>query len=167
MSKHNVKVKVNGVEYEHEIESRLLLIHYLRDVLGFTGPHVGCDTTHCGACTVLMDGFSVKSCTLLTLQADGREVLTIEGLAEGDTLNPVQEAFWNNHALQCGYCTPGMVMSACFLLSNNSSPNEEEVRRGIAGNLCRCTGYQFIVDAVLEAGAKMQEQNASGVLPQK
>jgi len=167
MSRHKVKVKVNGVEYEHEIESRLLLVHYLRDVLGFTGPHVGCDTTHCGACTVLVDGFSVKSCTFFTLQADGREVSTIEGLAEGDKLHPVQEAFWNNHALQCGYCTPGMVMSACFLLSNNPSPTEEEVRRGISGNLCRCTGYQFIVDAVLEAGANMQEQGGSRTLPLK
>jgi carbon-monoxide dehydrogenase small subunit len=158
MSKHTVKVKVNGAEYENEVESRLLLIHYLRDVLGFTGPHVGCDTSHCGACTVLVDGSSVKSCTLLTLQADGREILTIEGLADGDKLHPIQESFWSNHALQCGYCTSGMVMSALFLLSNNASPTEDEVRRGIAGNLCRCTGYQFIVDAVLEAQSKMKDK---------
>jgi carbon-monoxide dehydrogenase small subunit len=161
MSKHSVKIKVNGVEYEHEIESRLLLIDFLRENLGFTGPHVGCDTTHCGACTVLVDSASVKSCTFLTLQADGRDVLTIEGVAEGDKLHPIQEAFWNNHALQCGYCTPGMVISAYFLLSNNPRATEDEVRRGIAGNLCRCTGYQFIVDAVLEAQTKMNQSKAS------
>ena len=167
MSKHKVKVRVNGTEHEHEIESRLLLINFLRDVLGLTGPHVGCDTTHCGACTVLVDGDSIKSCTFLTLQADGRDVLTIEGLADGDKLHPVQESFWNNHALQCGYCTSGMVMSALFLLSNNASATEEEVRRGIAGNLCRCTGYQFIVDAILEAGAKMKEKNTSSEVTPK
>jgi aerobic carbon-monoxide dehydrogenase small subunit len=159
MSKHTVKLKVNGVEYKHEIESRLLLVHFLRENLGLTGTHVGCDTTHCGACTVLVDGASVKSCTFLTLQADGREILTIEGLSQGDRLHPLQEAFWNNHALQCGYCTPGMVMSALFFLSNNARATDEEVRRGIAGNLCRCTGYQFIVDAVLEAQRKMEEKN--------
>jgi aerobic carbon-monoxide dehydrogenase small subunit len=159
MSKHSIKLNVNGVEHEDIIESRLLLVDYLRDILGLTGTHVGCDTSHCGACTVLIDGSSVKACTYLTLQADSREVVTIEGLAQSDKLHPIQEAFWNNHALQCGYCTPGMVMSVVFLLANNASATEEEIRRAIAGNLCRCTGYQFIVDAVLEAGAKMKQKN--------
>lgn len=156
MSRHRVKMKVNGLDYEEEIESRLLLVHFLRDNLGYTGSHVGCDTSHCGACTVLVNGVSVKSCTFLALQADGGEVVTIEGLAQGEKLHPIQEAFWNNHALQCGYCTPGMVMSALFLLSNNPRPTEVTVRRAIAGNLCRCTGYQFIVDAILEAGSKIE-----------
>lgn len=156
MSRHRVKMKVNGLHYEEEIESRLLLVHFLRDNLGYTGSHVGCDTSHCGACTVLVNGVSVKSCTFLALQADGGEVVTIEGLAQGEKLHPIQEAFWNNHALQCGYCTPGMVMSALFLLSNNPRPTEDAVRRAIAGNLCRCTGYQFIVDAILEAGSKIE-----------
>jgi carbon-monoxide dehydrogenase small subunit len=158
MSKHKVRIKVNGVEYEHEIESRLLLVDFLRDTLGYTGTHVGCDTTHCGACTVLVDDVSVKSCTFLTVQADGRGVLTIEGLAERDKLHPIQEAFWNNHALQCGYCTPGMIMSALFFLSNKPQLTEDAIRRAIAGNLCRCTGYQFIVDAIVEAHSKMEEK---------
>ena len=156
MPKHLVKIRVNGQEHETEIESRLLLVDFLRENLALTGTHVGCDTTHCGACTVLMDGISVKSCTVFAVQADGREVLTIEGLARNGKMHPLQEAFWDHHALQCGYCTPGMVMSALFLLSRNRRPTEEEVRRGIAGNLCRCTGYQGIVDAIMEAGSKME-----------
>jgi len=156
MSKHLVNIRVNGQEHETEIESRLLLVDFLRENLGLTGTHVGCDTTHCGACTVLMDGVSVKSCTVFAVQADGREILTIEGLARNGKMHPIQEAFWNHHALQCWYCTPGMVMSALFLLSRNRRPTEEEVRRGIAGNLCRCTGYQFIVDAIMEAGSRME-----------
>ena len=156
MSRHLMKVRVNGQNYESEIDSRLLLVDFLRENLGLTGTHVGCDTTHCGACTVLMDGVSVKSCTVLAVQADGREILTIEGLAKNDKLHPLQEAFWNHHAMQCGYCTPGMIMSASFLLSRNRRPTEEEIRRGIAGNLCRCTGYRFIVDAIIEAGSKLE-----------
>lgn len=157
MSKHLVKIRVNGQDREAEVECRLLLVDFLRENLALTGTHVGCDTTHCGACTVLMDGDSVKSCTVFAVQADGREILTIEGLARNGKMHPIQEAFWDYHALQCGYCTPGMVMSALFLLSHNRRPTEEEVRRGIAGNLCRCTGYQFIVDAIIEAGSKKME----------
>lgn len=149
-SRHLLKIRVNGQEHEAEVESRLLLVDFLREQLGLTGTHVGCDTTHCGACTVLLDGVSVKSCALLAIQADGREVLTVEGLSREGKMHPIQEAFWNHHALQCGFCTPGMLMSALFLLSENPLPNEDEIRRGIAGNLCRCTGYQFIVDAILE-----------------
>ena len=156
MSKHVVRIRVNGQEHETEIESRLLLVDFLRENLGLTATHVGCDTTHCGACTVLMDGASVKSCTVFAVQADGREIATIEGVARNGKMHPIQEAFWNHHALQCGFCTPGMLMSALFLLSHKRRPTEEEVRRGIAGNLCRCTGYQFIVDAILEAGVKME-----------
>jgi len=156
MSKHVVRIRVNGQEHETEIESRLLLVDFLRENLGLTGTHVGCDTTHCGACTVLMDGVSVKSCTVFAVQADGREIATIEGVARNGKMHPIQEAFWNHHALQCGYCTAGMAMSALFLLSHKRRPSEEEVRRGIAGNLCRCTGYQFIVDAIMEAGSKME-----------
>ncbi len=155
MSRHHVKIRVNGQEQEQEIEARLLLVDFLRENLELKGTHVGCDTTHCGACTILMDGMSVKSCTVLAVQAHGRELLTIEGLAQQGKMHPIQEAFWNHHALQCGFCTPGMVMAASFLLSQNHSPNEEDVRRGIAGNLCRCTGYQFIVDAILDAASKM------------
>lgn len=150
MSRHLLKIRVNGQEHEAKVESRLLLVDFLREQLGLTGTHVGCDTTHCGACTVLLDGVSVKSCTLLAIQADGREVLTVEGLSREGKMHPIQEAFWNHHALQCGFCTPGMLMSALFLLSENPLPNEDEIRRGIAGNLCRCTGYQFIVDAIFE-----------------
>lgn len=154
MSRHRVRVRVNGRNVEAEIESRLLLVDFLRENLGLTGTHVGCDTTHCGACTILVDGVSVKSCTVLAVQADGREILTIEGLAGNGEMHPLQKAFWDHHAMQCGYCTPGMIMSAVALLSRNPHPSEEEVRRGIAGNLCRCTGYRFIVEAVLDAGSK-------------
>ena len=146
-----VRVDVNGETRENEVEPRLLLVHYLRDKLGLTGTHVGCDTTNCGACTVHLNGDAVKSCTVLAVQADGAEITTIEGISEGDQLHPLQEAFWNKHGLQCGYCTPGMIMAAADLLKRNPSPSEEEVRHGLEGNLCRCTGYHNIVQAVLEA----------------
>jgi carbon-monoxide dehydrogenase small subunit len=146
-----VHITVNGVEHASEVEPRTLLVHYLRDDLGLTGTHVGCDTSNCGACTCHVNGESVKSCTVLAVQADGAQVTTIEGMADGDTLHPLQEAFWKHHGLQCGYCTPGMIMAAADLLQRNPHPSEEEVRKGLEGNLCRCTGYQNIVKAVLAA----------------
>jgi carbon-monoxide dehydrogenase small subunit len=151
MSTVPVRLTVNGQHHELEVEPRLLLVHLLRDNLGLTGTHVGCDTTNCGACTVHLDGESVKSCTVLAAQADGAEVKTIEGMADGETLHPLQEAFWNDHGLQCGYCTPGMIMAAADLLARNPNPTEAEVRKGLEGNLCRCTGYHNIVKAVLDA----------------
>jgi carbon-monoxide dehydrogenase small subunit len=147
----SVRLHVNGVEHELEVEPRLLLVHALRDSLGLTGTHIGCDTSSCGACTVHLDGRAVKSCTVLAVQADGAEVTTIEGLAPEGELHPLQEAFWNDHGLQCGYCTPGMIMAAAGLLADNPNPTEEEVRHGLEGNLCRCTGYHNIVKAVLDA----------------
>src|SRR5205085_106109 len=152
-----VRLSVNGVEHHLEVEPRLLLVHYLRDELGLTGTHVGCDTSNCGACTCHMNGESVKSCTILAVQADGAQVTTIEGMAAGETLHPLQEAFWKNHGLQCGYCTPGMIMAAADLLQRNPHPSEDEVRKGLEGNLCRCTGYQNIVKAVLDAARSPQE----------
>jgi carbon-monoxide dehydrogenase small subunit len=146
-----VRVNVNGEARESEVEPRLLLVHYLRDVLGLTGTHVGCDTTNCGACTVHLNGESVKSCTVLAVQADGSEVKTIEGMASDGQLHPLQEAFRENHGLQCGYCTPGMIMAAADLLNRNPNPTEDEVRHGLEGNLCRCTGYHNIVKSVLDA----------------
>ena len=151
MSNVPVRVTVNGREHELEVEPRLLLVHLLRDRLGLTGTHVGCDTSNCGACTVLIDGESAKSCTVLAAQADGAEIKTIEGMADGEKLHPLQEAFWNDHGLQCGYCTPGMIMAAADLLARNPNPSEEEVRHGLEGNLCRCTGYHNIVEAVKSA----------------
>jgi carbon-monoxide dehydrogenase small subunit len=151
-----VRVTVNGVAHAEGVEPRLLLVDFLRERLGLTGTHVGCDTSNCGCCTVLLDGAAVKSCTLFAVQADGRSVTTIEGLCRDGRLGPVQEAFAEKHALQCGYCTAGMVMAATFLLSRNPDPSEEEVRHGLCGNLCRCTGYQFIVEAVLEAAARLR-----------
>src|SRR5690606_36465890 len=156
-----LRVKVNVQVYEHEVEPRLLLVQYLRDVLGLTGTHVGCDTSHCGACTVLLDGEAVKSCTVLAVQADGGEVTTIEGLAQHGRLHPLQEAFWEHHGLQCGYCTPGMIMSALDLLNRHPDPDEETIRRGLEGNLCRCTGYQNIVRAVQAAAARMRAAEAA------
>lgn len=159
MDKVTIEVEVNGTLYQRQVEPRLLLVDFLREELALKGTHIGCDTSHCGACTVLLEGQNVKSCTFLAVQADGREVTTIEGLATEDgKLHPLQEAFWKHHALQCGYCTPGMVMSAVALLSRHRSLNEEEIRRGIAGNLCRCTGYQFIVDAILETANRTGEE---------
>src|ERR671935_219234 len=151
MSTVPVRLTVNGQQHEVEVEPRLLLVHLLRDTLALTGTHVGCDTTNCGACTVHLDGDAVKSCTVLAVQADGADVKTIEGMADGDKLHPLQEAFWNDHGLQCGYCTPGMIMAAADLLNRNPNPTEEEVRKGLEGNLCRCTGYHNIVKAVLDA----------------
>ena len=153
---HRVRVTVNGTAYEREVEPRLLLVHFLRDVLGLTGTHVGCDTSQCGACTVLIDGAAVKSCTQFTVQVDGADVRTIEGLAADDALHPIQEAFWEKHGLQCGFCTPGMVMTLHELLERNPDPTDADVRRGIAGNLCRCTGYENIVEAAQYAAATMR-----------
>ncbi|HWG72679.1 MAG TPA: (2Fe-2S)-binding protein [Acidimicrobiales bacterium] len=146
-----VSMTVNAAAGEHEVEPRLLLVHYLRDVLGLTGTNIGCDTSSCGACTVHLDGESVKSCTILAVQADGAQITTIEGLASGGELHPMQEAFRQHHGLQCGYCTPGMVMAAVSLLDEHPDPSEAEVREGLEGNLCRCTGYHNIVKAVLAA----------------
>jgi carbon-monoxide dehydrogenase small subunit len=156
MAKHKVRVTVNGTPQEAEVESRLLLVHFLRDVLRLTGTHVGCDTTHCGACTVLLDGVPVKSCTVLAVQADGREVMTVEGLEKDGQLHPIQDGFFQEHGLQCGYCTPGMMMTGYALIKANKKPTEEDVRRAISGNLCRCTGYVNIVKAVQYAAAKQQ-----------
>ncbi|HEY8626227.1 MAG TPA: (2Fe-2S)-binding protein [Solirubrobacteraceae bacterium] len=152
--KVTVRLNVNGDAHEIEAEPRLLLVHALRDSLGLTGTHVGCDTSNCGACTVHLDGQPVKSCTVLAVQADGAEVTTIEGMGSEDNLHPLQEAFWNNHGLQCGYCTPGMIMAAAGLLQENPSPSEDEVRHALEGNLCRCTGYHNIIKAVLDAAGK-------------
>jgi len=149
-----VRLKVDGTNYEDEVEPRLLLVHYLRDSLGLVGTPIGCDTSNCGACTVLLDGQSVKSCSVLAVQADGSEVTTISGLANG-TWHPMQTAFHTEHALQCGYCTPGMILAAVDLLQENPTPSDEEIRHGLEGNLCRCTGYQNIVRAVRTAAASM------------
>ena len=151
--KHQITVTVNGTRHASDVEPRLLLIHYLRDVLGFTGPHIGCETSLCGACTVEVDGKAVKSCAMFAVQAGGRSITTIEGLAHDGKLHPVQEAFWNEHGLQCGFCTPGMIMASKHLLDRNPNPTETEIRHGIEGNLCRCTGYQHIVNAVRAAAA--------------
>lgn len=150
-----ISVTVNGELRHHDVEPRLLLVHYLRDVLGLTGTHVGCDTSSCGACTVLLDGAAVKSCTVLAVQADGHEVTTIEGISRDGQLHPMQEAFWNEHGLQCGYCTPGMIMAGIALLDRLPRPSAEEIRQGLEGNLCRCTGYQNIVRAVQVASEQM------------
>jgi carbon-monoxide dehydrogenase small subunit len=153
-----VRVRVNGVQHEVEVEPRLLLVHLLRDRLGLTGTHVGCDTSNCGACTIHLDGQAVKSCTVLAVQADGCEVTTIEGLGTPEHLHPVQEAFWEHHGLQCGYCTPGMIMAGADLLRRNPDPTEAEVRRALEGNLCRCTGYHNIVKAVMSAAEPAKEE---------
>jgi carbon-monoxide dehydrogenase small subunit len=155
-----ISVTVNGRAQAHEVEPRLLLVHYLRDVLGLTGTHVGCDTSQCGACTVLVDGEAVKSCTALAVQADGCQVTTIEGLAEADRLHPVQQGFWERHGLQCGYCTPGMILTAVDLLQRHPHPTEEQIRHGLEGVLCRCTGYQNIVAAVQHAAEAMHRATA-------
>ena len=153
---HTITVTVNGVRHQHEVEPRLLLVHFLREVLGLTGSNIGCDTSQCGACTIILNSDAVKSCTVFAVQADGAEILTIEGLAKDGQLHPLQEGFWEEHGLQCGYCTPGMIMAAYQLLKVNANPSEAEVRRGLEGNLCRCTGYQNIVKAVQHAATKMR-----------
>jgi aerobic carbon-monoxide dehydrogenase small subunit len=154
MASHKITVTVNGAPREAQVESRLLLVHLLREVFRLTGTHIGCDTTHCGACTVLLDGVPTKSCTVLAVQADGRNVRTVEGLEVDGKLHPVQEGFMQEHGLQCGFCTPGMLMTSCALIESNKNPNEDEIRRAISGNLCRCTGYVNIVKAVQYAAAK-------------
>jgi carbon-monoxide dehydrogenase small subunit len=151
-----ITLEINGATHTSEVEPRLLLVHYLRDVVGLTGTHVGCESSMCGACTVHVDGQAVKSCTLFAVQADGARVTTIEGLAQNGDLHPVQQAFWNEHALQCGFCTPGMIMTTCDLLARNPLPTEEQIRHGLEGNLCRCTGYQHIVNAVHSAARQLR-----------
>jgi len=156
MSTHKISVTVNGTRLEAQVESRLLLVHLIREVFRLTGTHIGCDTTHCGACTVLLDGVPTKSCTVLAVQADGRTVKTVEGLEQDGKLHPVQEGFMQEHGLQCGFCTPGMMMTSCALLEHNKNPSEDEIRGAISGNLCRCTGYVNIVKAVQHAAAKLR-----------
>ena len=160
--KKSINITVNGVSRQAEVEPRLLLVHYIRDVLGLTGTHVGCETSICGACTVILDGQSAKSCTMFAVQADGANITTIEGMAANGDLHPVQEGFWEQHGLQCGYCTPGMIMAAAQILDRNPDPSEAEIRHGLEGNLCRCTGYQHIVDAVQYASRKMKSEAATG-----
>ena len=156
MATHNISVTINGAAKTAQVESRLLLVHFIRETLRMTGTHVGCDTSHCGACTVLLDGEPVKSCTVLAVQADGRQVRTVEGLEQGGKLHPVQEGFTEKHGLQCGFCTPGMMMSSVALLERNHNPSEQQIREAISGNLCRCTGYVNIVKAVQYAAEKMR-----------
>jgi carbon-monoxide dehydrogenase small subunit len=151
-----VKITINGRVCEDDVAPRLLLTHFIRDVAGLTGTHIGCETSICGACTVLLDGLAVKSCTMLAVQTDGSEIVTIEGMAKGRDLHPLQEGFWEEHGLQCGYCTPGMIMCSHQLLSGNASPSDEEIRSALDGNLCRCTGYQNIVRAVQSAARKLR-----------
>ena len=151
----SVTITVNGNPQAREVETRVLLVHFLRDTLGLTGTHVGCDTGQCGACTVLLDGMAVKSCSLFAVQAEGRQVTTIEGLAKDGKLHPMQDGFWQEHGLQCGFCTPGMIMSACALIERNPKPTDEQVRVGLEGNMCRCTGYTNIVKAVQTAAARV------------
>ena len=160
MSKHTVNVEINGLNITREVDSRMLLIHFLREELQMTGTHIGCDTSSCGACTVLMDGRSIKSCTLFTIQANGKSLTTIEGLEKEGKLHPLQEGFHEEHGLQCGFCTPGMIMRAVEILEKNPNPTEEEIRWGISGNLCRCTGYVNIVKSVQYAAEKMQKEVA-------
>ncbi len=157
-TKKKVSIRINGVEHSHEVEPRLLLVHFLRDVIGLTGTHIGCETSICGACTIMLDNAAVKSCTVLAVQADGADLLTIEGLAQGEKLHPLQEAFWECHGPQCGYCTPGMILCAHQLLLRNPQPAEDEIRHALDGNLCRCTGYQHIVDAVQQAAKRMGQK---------
>ncbi len=162
MSEHTINLEVNGEPVEKVVEARRLLIHFIREDLDLTGSHVGCDTTSCGACTVLLDGRPVKSCTVFAVQANGCKLTTIEGIAEAGKLGPLQEGFWERHGLQCGYCTPGMIMTATSLLSKNPTPTEAQIREGISGNICRCTGYNKIVEAIQYAADKMQMQRKEG-----
>jgi aerobic carbon-monoxide dehydrogenase small subunit len=156
MSTHHISVTINGTPYEGDVESRTLLVHWIRDTLRLTGTHIGCDTTSCGACTILVDGKATKSCTMFAVQSDGRQVMTVEGLEQDSKLHPLQEGFHEEHALQCGYCTPGMMMTSLALLQHNPHPTEHEIRVGISGNLCRCTGYVNIVKAIQYAADKMR-----------
>jgi carbon-monoxide dehydrogenase small subunit len=158
---HSVNITVNGRETSKEVEPRLLLVHYLRDLLGLTGTNVGCDTSQCGSCTILMDGQAVKSCTVLAVQADGSKVTTIEGLAKNGQLHPIQQAFWDHHGLQCGFCTPGMILIATEILKKNPKPSEHDVRHGLEGNICRCTGYENIVRAILAASSSKPKKGES------
>ena len=160
MSKHTVTIEINGSSFTREVDSRLLLVHFLREDLQMTGTHIGCDTTHCGACTVLMDGRSIKTCTVYTVQANGKSLTTIEGMETEGKLHPLQEGFHEEHGLQCGCCPPGMIMRAAELLEKNPNPSEEEIRVGISGNLCRCTGYVNIIKAVQYAAEKIQKEAA-------
>jgi len=156
MAKHTIRLTVNGTSQEAEVESRLLLVHFLRDQLRLTGTHIGCDTTHCGACAIVVDGEAMKSCTMLAVQADGSDIMTVEGLERDGTLHPLQEGFWQEHGLQCGFCTPGMLMTGYALLARNPKPSEPEIRHAISGNLCRCTGYVNIVKSIQYAAAKLR-----------
>ena len=156
MDKVAIKVNVNGVEHAAEVEPRLLLVHFLRETLRLTGTHIGCDTSHCGACTVVMDGRAIKSCTAFAVQADGRNVMTVEGLEQDGKLHPLQDGFYQEHGLQCGYCTPGMLMTGVAFLGENASPTDDEIRHAISGNLCRCTGYVNIVKSIQHAAAEMR-----------
>ena len=158
MATHSITMTINGTEHSVDVDSRLLLVHLIRDDLRLTGTHIGCDTTHCGACTVLIDGEPMKSCTVLAVQADGAEVKTVEGLAENGDLHPLQEGFWEEHGLQCGFCTPGMLMTSYALLQRNADPSETDIREAISGNLCRCTGYVNIVKSVRHAADKMKQE---------
>jgi carbon-monoxide dehydrogenase small subunit len=157
MGKQKIRIKVNGADMEADVESRLLLVHCIRDVFGLTGTHIGCDTTHCGACTVHLDGKPIKSCTLFAVQADGCEIKTVEGLEQDGRLHPVQEGFWQEHGLQCGFCTPGMMMTSVALLEEKPNPTEDEIRLAISGNLCRCTGYMNIVKSIQYAAQKLRQ----------
>jgi carbon-monoxide dehydrogenase small subunit len=163
MSKHTISITINGEQQSAEVESRLLLAHFIRENLNLTGTHIGCDTSSCGACTVLLNGQAIKSCTMFAVQADGQSVETIESLAPDGSLHPLQQGFWEQHGLQCGFCTPGMIMAAKSLLAKNPNPTEEEIRWGISGNLCRCTGYVKIVEAIQYAAAKLREQEKEEV----
>ncbi len=158
MSRHDIQLTVNGASHRVQVESRLLLVHLLRENLRLTGTHIGCDTTHCGACTVLLDGEPVKSCTVLAVQAEGSQITTVEGLEQDGKLHPVQQAFWDKHGLQCGYCTPGMMMTGCALLARDKNPSEAQIREAISGNLCRCTGYSNIVKAIQSAAEQLRQQ---------
>ncbi|OLC30021.1 MAG: carbon monoxide dehydrogenase [Armatimonadetes bacterium 13_1_40CM_64_14] len=165
--KQSIAVTVNGTTHRHEVEPRLLLVYYLREELGLTGTHIGCDTTSCGSCTILLNGQAVKSCTLLAVQADGADILTVEGLADNGKLHPIQEGFWEEHGLQCGFCTPGMMLAAVQLLARKPNPTDAEIRHGLDGNLCRCTGYQHIVNSVMYAARKLAEHHLPAVPPSR
>jgi carbon-monoxide dehydrogenase small subunit len=164
VTRHHISLTVNGEAREADVDSRLLLVHLLRDNFLLTGTHIGCDTSNCGACTVHVNGESAKSCTMLAVQADGAQITTIEGLANGATLHPLQQAFWDQHGLQCGFCTPGMIMQAAWLLGQDNDPSEEEIRQGIAGNLCRCTGYVNIVKSIQQAAGTLRASESAPVV---